>query len=311
MKNTKKTLLLSIITAGITLVMPAVLLYADLQESDPRGDNGEEKTVFELMDEMYFLSYEIEIQKEEIEKEQAVLEIIEHGIEVKAAAEVYSEEDLIFIASQEEMCEMEMFRIDEIQGELNESSCTLQYLSEELENIRNAEECTAAEIITEENKDDENSDKVKDDDNTKEEEGLLWPLPEQYGPWCITSLYGYRTHPITGTADSFHGGIDIAAPKDTPVYACADGVVVLNTYDASAGIWTVIYHGDGVYTEYMHQSYLGIVCEGQPVKRGEIIGYVGTTGSSTGYHLHIGLIYSNNTFENGRRVDPAPYLGVY
>ena len=140
---------------------------------------------------------------------------------------------------------------------------------------------------------------------------LMWPLPEEYTVDSITSLYGYRVHPITGTY-TLHGGLDIGASMDTPIIACADGVVVINQYDSSAGNWTVIDHGNGLYTEYMHQNYLGTVTVGQKVSAGEVIGYVGTTGSSTGYHLHLGVIISNSgSFDASGRTDPMPYLGIF
>ena len=141
---------------------------------------------------------------------------------------------------------------------------------------------------------------------------LCWPLPSVYGTDHISSWYGYRTHPVTGVENSFHGGVDIWCPEGTAIYAAASGVVVANEYNWSAGNWTVIYHGNGLYTEYMHQSYLGSVYVGQEVSAGEWIGSVGMTGTATGPHLHFGVaLCYNGYFDGSCRVDPCPYLGIY
>ena len=80
-------------------------------------------------------------------------------------------------------------------------------------------------------------------------------------------------------------------------------------WNGGCGNYTVIYHGNGIYTEYMHQNYR-VVSVGQTVAQGEVIGYVGTTGSSTGYHLHLGVVVSDHGFDTSCRQDPAAYLGV-
>ena len=96
-------------------------------------------------------------------------------------------------------------------------------------------------------------------------------------------------------------GIDIAASSGSKVVAAAGGEVVIATYSASAGNYVMINHGSGVYTVYMHMANLG-VSEGQEVKQGESIGSVGSTGYSTGPHLHFGIR------ENGSYVDPQSYM---
>ena len=96
-------------------------------------------------------------------------------------------------------------------------------------------------------------------------------------------------------------GIDIAASSGSKVVAAAGGEVVIATYSASAGNYVMINHGSGVYTVYMHMANLG-VSEGQEVKQGESIGSVGSTGYSTGPHLHFGIR------ENGSYVDPQNFM---
>lgn len=112
-----------------------------------------------------------------------------------------------------------------------------------------------------------------------------WPLPQEYP---ITSPFGWRTDPLTGEA-SYHGGTDIAAPGGTPILAAADGIVtVANSTDSwggSYGYHVKLDHGNGQETLYAHCSSI-CVTVGQKVVQGEVIGYVGTTGASTGNHLH-------------------------
>ncbi|MBR5930964.1 MAG: peptidoglycan DD-metalloendopeptidase family protein [Lachnospiraceae bacterium] len=141
---------------------------------------------------------------------------------------------------------------------------------------------------------------------------FLWPLPYPYDSRWISSWYGYREDPFGGGYVSYHSGLDIGAPLNTPIFAVLDGQVVLSAdgWNGGCGNYTVIYHGGGLYTEYMHQNIRN-VSVGQYVVQGEVIGYVGTTGSSTGYHLHLGVVISDHGFDYTQRVDPAPYLGLY
>ena len=115
-----------------------------------------------------------------------------------------------------------------------------------------------------------------------------WPLPGRYK---ISSLFGGRIDPINGRRDN-HTGTDIPAPGGTPIYAAKDGVVTTvntNKNASSYGYYCIISHGSGYATLYAHQNQVPIVQEGQTVQKGQVIGYVGTTGRSTGNHLHFEL----------------------
>ena len=125
------------------------------------------------------------------------------------------------------------------------------------------------------------------------ETSYLWPLP---GYYRLSSLFGYRIHPTPGEAHS-HTGIDIPAPGNTPILACKSGQVVTSAYHYSYGNYVVIDHGNGNSTLYAHMSSRA-VSEGDMVTQGQTIGYVGTTGSSTGNHLHL------EVRDNYTRVDP-------
>lgn len=111
--------------------------------------------------------------------------------------------------------------------------------------------------------------------------GFLWPIASSHR---VTSPFGWRTHPITGR-QNLHGGIDIAAPNGTPIMASKAGVVVISQYGSSYGNYVVISHPDGTRTLYAHMSQRN-VSAGDTVRQGQTVGLVGSTGSSTGNHLH-------------------------
>jgi len=131
--------------------------------------------------------------------------------------------------------------------------------------------------------------------NVASESGYLWPLDASRN--VLSSLYGGRIHPITKKPNN-HTGIDIPAPKNSNIYAAKSGVVVTSTYNKSYGNYVVVSHSDGTSTLYAHMNKRGVK-EGQTVKQGDVIGYVGTTGSSTGNHLHFEVRV------NGSRIDPV------
>lgn len=124
-----------------------------------------------------------------------------------------------------------------------------------------------------------------------------WPAPSYTR---ISDDYGNRTHPILGV-QQFHNGVDMAAPGGSPILAAYDGKVVAAAYNASMGNYIMINHGGGLYTIYMHASAL-YVSTGETVTRGQKIAAVGTTGRSTGNHLHFSVR------KDGAYVSPWNYL---
>ena len=114
---------------------------------------------------------------------------------------------------------------------------------------------------------------------------FAWPLPQSF---TITSPFGYRQDPFTGEW-SYHNGTDIAAPQGTPILAAADGTVTIangtDPWGGSYGYYIKLDHGEGIETLYAHCSAIAVTA-GQQVQQGEVIGYVGNTGNSTGNHLH-------------------------
>nr|WP_246593561.1 M23 family metallopeptidase [Evansella tamaricis] len=116
----------------------------------------------------------------------------------------------------------------------------------------------------------------------------------------ITSHFGNRADPFT-RATSFHSGIDIAAPLNTPIYATADGIIISVGWEGGYGRTIVIEHGDTYETLYAHLNEI-YISVGDEVEKGDLIGGMGTTGRSTGVHLHYEIR------RNGSLVDPYPYM---
>ena len=111
--------------------------------------------------------------------------------------------------------------------------------------------------------------------------------------YTITSTFGMRVHPVLGY-ERMHNGVDMAAPAGTPIYAAKSGKVTVASYQkGGAGYYVSINHGDGFSSIYMHMTRY-IVSAGQYVNAGQVIGYVGSTGISTGNHLHFGIAYKGD-----------------
>ena len=129
---------------------------------------------------------------------------------------------------------------------------------------------------------------------------FIWPLPIK---GVVTSYFGYRLNPFGKPTSEYHSGLDIAAAEGTPIYAVRDGVITARTSSNTGyGNHIMIYHGNGITTIYAHMSKFAGFKVGDNVKAGQVIGYVGSTGRSTGNHLHLGV-------KNGSTlVDPGKYL---
>lgn len=137
--------------------------------------------------------------------------------------------------------------------------------------------------------------------STTDSSGKVWLMPINYTEF--SSPFGWRKHPIYGDT-RFHYGVDLSAPQGTPIVATRAGVVTGTSYEAGgAGYYVTINHLDGYVTRYLHMTHY-IVSEGQTVAAGQVIGYCGSTGASTGPHLHFSVYY------NGTAVNPALYINI-
>ncbi len=116
----------------------------------------------------------------------------------------------------------------------------------------------------------------------------------------FTSAFGYRTHPIRGTTH-FHSGLDIAALPSTPIKSTADGIIEFASRNMGYGLMVTVKHKYGFSTKYPHMSKIAVQA-GDFVKRGQIVGYVGMSGSATGYHLHYEVLHNN------KPINPYHYL---
>ena len=142
---------------------------------------------------------------------------------------------------------------------------------------------------------------VNNSGSNTDSEGKVWLMPINYT--YFPSPFGYRIHPIHGDW-RFHAGVDLSAPQGTPSYATRAGVVTVAAYEeGGAGYYVNINHLDGYVTRYMHMTHF-IVSAGQKVQAGQVIGYCGSTGGSTGPHLHFGV------YKNGVAVNPALYINI-
>lgn len=144
----------------------------------------------------------------------------------------------------------------------------------------------------------------------------IFGSPLQDGWWyVVSSRYGYRKDPFGSGTTGFHAGVDFAANRGTPVIAVADGTVTRASWNGGYGECVIVYHGNGISSLYAHLDNTSSsrpvyeVRVGDVVKRGQVLAYVGTTGSSTGNHLHFGII-DTNTYSSvsGNYVNPALYL---
>ena len=135
---------------------------------------------------------------------------------------------------------------------------------------------------------------------SKPSSSASWIVPCSYRK--ISSPFGERESPTAG-ASTYHQGVDLAGPAGTPIYASRGGTVTSAKYSNSGGYMVTIDHGDGFKSVYMHMTHY-IVSAGQSVSQGQKIGEMGSTGISTGNHLHFAIIY------NGEYVNPALYVAL-
>ena len=214
--------------------------------------------------------------EQQLEAEEELLEQTKKTTEDEQAAmeELIAEKQAEIASVEEEIADKER-AIREYEIEIAEQNATIS----ELEKIVAAEKATLANM------------RVYDGG------AFCWPCPSYKK---ISSDYGYRNHPILGV-DMFHNGVDMAAPGGTNILAAYDGTVVSASYTSAMGNYVMIDHGDGLYTIYMHASKL-LVSQGQDVSRGDTIALVGTTGRSTGNHLHFSVRL------NGQYVSPWNYI---
>ena len=221
----------------------------------------------------------ISLCKQQLDLQKEILD------EAKSAAEQEEVNQELLIAEKNNEINNYQLQINATQQDIDEYQAQIAAQDAEIEALTKA--------IEEERK------RLASANNLKYDGGkFLFPLATYK---YVSSDYGYRNAPTRG-ASTFHKGIDFASPFGTDIYAAYDGEVAAASYSAAMGNYIMIDHGDGLYTVYEHCSSL-YVSKGEKVVMGQTIGAVGSTGISTGNHLHFGFRL------NGQYTSPWPYLG--
>ncbi len=246
----------------------------------------------EVMEELLDLQAQITSEKEAIEALKAELEAAKAQLE-ESKAQQQAKKDEQEAAKQQQIAAQNELKVqeDELQKLINDLSLTEDELEAQEASLRQAASAADAEIRKLEQQ-------MQPVISTVVSEGsFAWPLP---GRTTLSSLFGGRIHPITGKPNS-HSGIDIPAPYGTSIRCAKSGVVTISARHSSYGNYVAVSHSDGTSTLYAHMSSRSVTV-GQQVAQGQELGKVGSTGSSTGNHLHFEIRVNNV------RVDPVNYF---
>ena len=223
----------------------------------------------------------VETAKENLEAEQAALQETRKELTQlqKQLEEKRAQVDALLIEMKKQA--------DEFEAMMEESEARQEALMQQMAQVNNAlEDARYQEWLAQ---------------NGGAEGNATWLMPCKYS--VVTDTFGVREyHPVTGEPNKMHNGIDLAGAYKTPIYASRSGYVQVAAFQkGGAGNYVLLNHGDGFKSIYMHMTNY-IVKVGQYVKAGEVIGYMGSSGGSTGVHLHFGISY------NGTYVNPANYI---
>ncbi len=233
----------------------------------------------DMMDAYVAQKEAVETRKAELEEEKTELDLMaEAAAEQKAAVDSLIKTKNAEIKNYQAQIDSESGNAAEYQEDLEEQEKLLDKIEQQI---------AAAAAAN-----------AQDGDGDGGASGFIWPCPSSRR---ITSYFGPRPRPTAG-ASTNHKGIDIGAGYGAAIVASAGGRVTTSTYSSSAGNYIVISHGNGMSTVYMHCSAL-YVSVGETVTQGQTIAGVGSTGYSTGNHLHFGVI------KNGSYVNPLNYVG--
>lgn len=236
---------------------------------------------------------EYALAKDTVEKKKAELEY-EHSQLVAMEESTQAKQESVETLMNEKAAELESYesQIASAQNEISEYEKDIQAQEEKIQAIE-------AEIKRQEEEARKKAEQEGKTYNTVSIGNIsfIWPCPSSSR---ITSYFGDRESPTEG-ASSNHQGVDIGASSGSDIIAAAAGEVIISTYSYSAGNYIMINHGGGVYTVYMHCSQL-LASAGTKVEQGEVIAKVGSTGYSTGPHLHFGVR------TGGKYVNPLNYV---
>ena len=241
-------------------------------------------------------SEKIEAERAELETQMTELETAKQELaEQQAALEAQrAESDMLIIQMAKEFAALsdEYEAAEAAEEEMAEK---IKQAETDYFNALNAEEAARLAELNKQN----NNRVPSSGGSTSSSGGFLYPLPYAVS---ITDAFGPRTNPVTGVYSN-HTGVDFAAGQGTAIYASKSGKVTTAAYAEAWGYYVTINHGDGYSTLYAHMTNY-TVSSGDYVAQGDVIGYVGSTGWSTGPHLHFGIMY------NGTYVNPMNYVSA-
>ena len=249
-----------------------------------------------MMDKMKAVSEQIAAERAELEQQMAELDATRQELDQQ-------EQDLEAQRAEQDTLLTEMLAAyEEMNADYMQNMADEAALSEEIAKSESAYYAALskeeAERIAALNRQNNNKGSSSNSSGATNTGGWLYPLPYQ----CqVTDSYGYRIHPLTKKY-SWHNGVDFGAAAGTAILAAKSGTVTTAAYSGAWGYYVVINHGDGYSTLYAHQPSLS-VSVGDYVTQGQTIGTVGSTGYSTGPHLHFTIYY------NGADVNPFNYIG--
>ncbi len=265
---------------GDNYYMELLLSAKDFSDMLNRADYIEELSAYDrkMLDLFKATREYVEVCKAQLEVEEELLEEAKVEVEDEEAAleDLISEKEKQITAYQADIADKE--------EAVKEYEEMIQQQNEEIAALEEAVKADQAALAE--------AQRLKYDGGV-----FAWPAPSYTR---ISDDYGYRIHPIL-KVQKFHNGVDMAAPAGSPILAAYNGKVIAASYSSSMGNYIMIDHGDSLYTIYMHASAL-YVSKGDTVVRGQKIAAVGTTGRSTGNHLHFGVRL------NGSYVSPWNYL---
>lgn len=265
-------------------------MVARIQEADEQ-----------MIEDLAEAAAEVEQAKQELEAEKLVLEQTKEELEEteQVLAEKRAEADELL---EELMLKHEEYQVlvEDAEALRADMNAELDILQDEYDAAKYKEYIASLPPVTSGGNSSGSSGTTGGYDGANQPSDAYWMIPCSY--IRFSSPYGWRIHPVYGDW-RFHYGIDLGAYEGTPIVATRSGTVSFVGYDWSSGYNVNINHGDGFSSRYLHMTHY-IVSNGQYVTQGQVIGYVGSTGTSTGPHLHFSVYY------NGVSQDPAYYLGI-
>lgn len=235
----------------------------------------------------------IEDKKTELEAQRASVEVVK--------SEIQSRKDELEVATRQKQAFMTGLQedIDAFEKEYDELTNFADEISSQIRNLqaKEAEARAAREKAAQPEASNTNPGNNSGGGSVPTGGKFGWPVPSSSR---VTSSYGYRIHPILKTR-KMHTGIDIAAPSGTPIVSAQNGTVISAGWLGGYGLTVMVDHGGGIVTLYAHNSSI-TVSTGQQVSKGQTISLMGSTGNSTGPHLHF------EVRKNGDYVDPLPWI---